>query len=154
MEKTLIIGLGNSLRYDDAVGIIAVRKLQERLNNSLFEIRELSETGLQLLSLMEDYNKVIIIDSFATAGYAPGYIHRYDFQQLMSMSQPYSSHQLSLPTMLRMAQLLQMNIPKTIVIYGLEIEKNDAFGEGLSLKVNQALPHFLTVIEQEVSGYA
>jgi hydrogenase maturation protease len=66
------------------------------------------------------------------------------------MSQPYSSHQLSLPALIRMAQLLQINIPKTIVIYGLEIEKNDDFGEGLSPIVTLALPHFLAVIEKEL----
>lgn len=151
-NRTLLLGLGNTIRYDDAVGVLAVRELKKRCGQGAFDIMELSETGLHLLSLMEEYPRVIIIDSFTTAHYPPGHIHRYDLERLCSFSPPYSSHQLSLPTVLRLAKSLHINVPQTIVVYGLEIEKNDSFGEGLSPLIARKLPQLITAVEKELYG--
>lgn len=150
MERTLVLGLGNTIRFDDAAGIITVRKLKERVNNGFYDFVELAETGFHLLGLMEEYSRVIIVDTFATKDAKPGYIHRYDLEQLERMTPPYSSHQLSLPTLIYFAKVFQITFPRAVVVYGLEVEKNDAFGEGLSPDVERALPQFIATIENEL----
>jgi hydrogenase maturation protease len=59
--KTVILGLGNPILTDDAVGIKIAQKLQEE--NPKLEVIETSEAGIALLDLITGYDKLIIIDS-------------------------------------------------------------------------------------------
>jgi hydrogenase maturation protease len=59
--KTVILGLGNPILTDNAVGIKIAQKLKEE--SSKLEVIETSEAGIALLDLIMGYDKLIIIDS-------------------------------------------------------------------------------------------
>ena len=63
--STGIIGLGNPLLTDDAVGIIVARQLQELLPEDMF-IVEASAGGMELVELMLDHERIILIDAIMT----------------------------------------------------------------------------------------
>ena len=61
--KSLILGIGNSIRGDDAAGIEVVKRLRQNGLLSEIDIKETSEAGFNILFLMLDYDRVIIVDS-------------------------------------------------------------------------------------------
>ena len=71
-----IIGLGNELRGDDAVGLLAARRLRQAVGNRA-EVIEAEMAGVDLIELMEGARVVILIDA-ARSGKNPGMIHRLD----------------------------------------------------------------------------
>lgn len=77
MGKTLILGIGNTIRGDDAAGIMAARALGARIGPDDITVEETQESGVRLLSIIAGYERVVIIDSISTCDGVPGDIYRF-----------------------------------------------------------------------------
>jgi len=63
MKPLLVLGLGNEMLKDDAVGIRVAERLQGALPENV-EVRSTSSFGLSLLDELIDREKVLVIDSY------------------------------------------------------------------------------------------
>lgn len=135
--KTLILGLGNELLSDDAVGIWAARVLKERLKDQA-DVVESSMSGMALLELFIGYERAIIIDAIKTGRQAPGTISELSPSDLSSVIAP-SPHYAGLPELLALAKRLNLDFPKEIKIFALEVEDPYIIGSALSEPVRNAL---------------
>ena len=73
--KTLVLGLGNPIVTDDAVGLRVAQALKPLLTHCPdIDISEDHWGGLRLMERMVGYNRAIIIDAICT-GSLPGTIH-------------------------------------------------------------------------------
>lgn len=135
--KTLILGLGNELLGDDAVGVVAARMLKERLKDRA-DVVESSLSGMALLDLFIGYERAIIIDAVKTGRNPPGTISEMSPADLRAAIAP-SPHYAGLPELLTTAHQLQLNFPKEIKIFALEVEDPYTIGAELSKPVRQAL---------------
>lgn len=61
--KTLILGIGNLLLGDEGVGIHVVKKLEKKDMPENIDVLDGGTGGFQLLSEIEQYPKVILIDA-------------------------------------------------------------------------------------------
>ncbi|MCL1926715.1 MAG: hydrogenase maturation protease, partial [Syntrophorhabdaceae bacterium] len=77
--KTLLAGMGNPILSDDAVGVRLARDIGGRLSDApgLFIMEECSVGGLNIIEVLEGYDRAIILDSIRTAGSIPGDWHRF-----------------------------------------------------------------------------
>jgi len=64
--KTLILGMGNPILSDDGIGIWVARALEGELSGGEVTVMETSMAGLNLLELMADYDRAILIDAIKT----------------------------------------------------------------------------------------
>lgn len=142
-----VIGLGNESRGDDAVGLLAARRLRERLGNRA-EVIEAEMVGVEILDLMEGGRVVILIDA-ARSGQAPGTIHRLDASAVPIAPQifPRSSHAIGAVAALELARALGA-LPSTVIVYGIEAGPTEA-GQPLSPPVAQALDEVVARIVEE-----
>ena len=62
-KQILILGIGNTIRGDDGVGIYLARKLRGILPRR-FEIRESAAGGFDLLEAIYGYDKVTVASDF------------------------------------------------------------------------------------------
>lgn len=76
MGKTLVLGMGNTIRGDDGVGIKIIEALKGQLDSSAVEIKQTHESGINLLDKIAGYEKVIIIDSIKSESGMIGDIYR------------------------------------------------------------------------------
>ncbi len=135
--KILVLGLGNELLSDDAIGILAARALRERLKDQA-DVVESSLSGIALLELFIGYERAIIIDAVKTGCRAPGTISELSPSDLSSVVAP-SPHYAGLPELLALAERLHLDFPKEIKIFAIEVEDPYTIGRALREPVQNAL---------------
>jgi hydrogenase maturation protease len=134
---TLIIGIGNEYRGDDAVGLIVVRRLKERLADSAIVIEQ-SGDGAALMEAWRGVETVISIDA-VMSGAEPGTIHRLDAktQPLPKDAFRCSTHAFGVAEAIELSRAMG-ELPRSLIVYGIE-GKNFAAGVRLSPEVEGAV---------------
>jgi hydrogenase maturation protease len=129
MAAIRIVGIGNQFRGDDAVGLLAARRLRERVDSSV-EVLEAEGDGLALLDLMEGADLVILIDAVKSGGH-PGATIRLDLSKESRWGSlaPCSTHAVGIAEAIDLARTLG-RLPKQVILYGIEI---DSFEPGAPL---------------------
>jgi hydrogenase maturation protease len=147
-----IIGIGQSLRGDDAAGFAAVRLWQEKFQvnidrpNLIVELVELP--GVGLLGLLEGSNTVILVDAVHSNAKA-GTIHFFSDDQLEAFTDGAgSAHGWGVAETLSLGRaLMPSGMPEELILIG--IEAGDlTLGGSLSPEVESALPDAANLIEQ------
>ena len=143
-----VIGVGNVWRGDDAVGLLAARRLRDRLGSSV-EIAEAEGDGLALLDLMEGIDHVILIDAMKGEG-RPGTTVRLDLSNESHWGTvvPCSTHAMGVADAIDLARAMGW-LPKQVVLYGIEIESVES-GASLSEAVREGLNIVVEQVNQEV----
>ena len=155
MMKVAVIGIGQSLRGDDAAGLEAIRQWREKYPETASrpEVQvEASELpGLALLDMIEDVDAAILIDAVRSFA-KPGTIHRLSEEELLSFtSDAKSAHGWGVAETLGMGRLLGMvNIP--IRLIGIEAEQM-TLGAGMSKVVRDSIPTVCKVIQEEIESF-
>ncbi len=150
MKPTLILGLGNLLQCDDGVGCRVAQELEQRTLPDDVEVLDAGTPGIGLLNLIQDRQRVIIIDA-AEMGLQPGEFKRFgaDQVQLTGSAQRISLHRTGIVDTLALAQELKIELPQ-IVFFGVQPTQID-WQDGLSPLVQAAIPNIVGAILKEVS---
>jgi hydrogenase maturation protease len=118
----LVLGLGNVLMNDDAVGIRAVEELQKRyIFPDSVRLLDGGTLGLDLLPRLEGVEKLLIIDALQM-GAAPGEVFRLEDEEVpRAFANKLSVHQMGLQDLLAVAEL-QGHLPPQLVVCGVQSE--------------------------------
>jgi hydrogenase maturation protease len=149
-SRTLIIGVGNNYRNDDAVGLIVARRLRAQLPNDV-EISEQSGEGTILIETWKNAALVILIDA-VYSGAAAGTVFRFAAHQQSIPTKffYYSTHAFSVAEAVELARALNQ-LPETLIVYGIE-GKNFAAGAELSPEVDKVTPEVVGRIISEIQS--
>jgi hydrogenase maturation protease len=164
MEPTkpyLVLGIGNLLLKDEGVGVHVIRAIEARVAAGDLALPEGVEVcdggtlGMDLLDLIEDRRKVIVVDA-VEADAAPATVWRFTAEDLARLRQgeaplrrgearreaaDLSLHQLGLFEMLAMARRLGRT-PDVVVIFGI-VPKDMSPGLELSAEVAAVVPEVI-----------
>jgi hydrogenase maturation protease len=149
-----IIGIGQSLRGDDAAGLKAVNlwheNYQAKLNRPSVKVVQANIPGLGLLGLLESSRAAILVDA-VHSGAEPGTIHQVIEAQLSSFGGGSgTAHGWGVAETLALGRQLKLSaMPARLILIGIEVGQLD-LGESLSPEVESALPEAARVIEQAV----
>jgi hydrogenase maturation protease len=149
--RILVLGLGNDILGDDAVGLLAARRLRAVLPVSI-DVLEAAGGGIGLLDVLEGYDRALLLDSIATGTHPPGSILEFtsdDFRKLVAPS----PHYTGVPELLQLAEQLDIPFPKTIRILALEIADPYQIREGLSQSATDALEDLVTRARQILESW-
>lgn len=141
VRPCLVLGLGNDILGDDAVGVLAARELGAGLPAAI-EIVETAEAGIALMERMEGRERVLILDSIMTRRCEPGTVLELGPEDFGKVAAP-SPHYAGLPEVLDLADRLGIPFPSEIQILAMEVEDPFEIREGLTPKVAAALPTFV-----------
>jgi hydrogenase maturation protease len=143
-----IIGLGNEWRGDDAAGLVAARRLRDRIGEGA-QIIEAQQAGTDLLDLMDGARGVLLIDA-VSSGKTPGTIHRLD-----ASTSPIawnlacrSTHGVGVAETIELGRTLG-RLPDRVIIYGIEVAET-GWGPSLSQQVEEAVDQVVERVTQEV----
>jgi hydrogenase maturation protease len=137
--KTLVLGMGIPILSDDGVGLSVASELQKTLNNPEVTVKQTELGGINLLELLTGYDRAIIVDAIRTGFARPGEIHRLTPESLWRSRHLDSTHSISLPQVLQLGKKLGMALPQEIIIFAIEAENVETFGETFSPRVQKAV---------------
>ncbi len=151
-RTSLVIGLGNDDRGDDAAGLEVVRALGGR-TLEFARVVEGPREATGLLDLWRGAERVIVVDA-VRSGRPPGSVVRVEVgpHGIPSSVRPSSTHGLSLAEAVGLGIALGA-MPRSLVVYG--VEAGDlAAGRGLSGSVARAVVETARRVADEVAGTA
>jgi len=145
--KTLVLGLGNPVLTDDAVGLHVARALRERLTDRPgVDVDEDYHGGLRLMERLIGYDRGIVIDAIRSGG-APGTLRRLT-DGSMPTRHSASSHDTTLPTALALGRMAGAPLPEEEDVLFLAIEAADVttFGDRCTPEVEAAVPRAVEAV--------
>jgi hydrogenase maturation protease len=134
---TLVIGIGNLDRGDDAVGVAVARRIREAVSRRDVTVAELIGDQLALLDAWDGAIDVYVIDAVCSGG-VPGTVYSFDARQpLDARFRHRGTHTFSLADVIELARALG-RLPARLIGYGIE---GAAFelGAGLSPEAEAAV---------------
>jgi hydrogenase maturation protease len=140
LTEVLILGLGNDILTDDAVGLHVVRELRRRLGDEgEIAVEETCEMGLALLDFFVGHRAVIIVDSIRTGRVPPGTVHEVDATELKQLTGR-TPHFLGVGETLALGRHLGLAMPEHVKVFAIEVEDPFTLGTEMTAAIAQAIP--------------
>jgi len=154
--KTLLLGMGNRILSDDAVGVRLAADLARQIGEmpELDVVAECSVGGLNLLDVLRGYDRAIVLDSIRTTAGVPGSWYRFDATVLQDTLHLTNIHDVNLATALELGRRLGVPLPaaREIHIFAVEIQDDVTFSECMTPALEQAYPKFAAQIIDAVGS--
>ena len=148
-EKTLILGLGNILLQDEGIGVHTLKELEKLDWPKHVDLLDGGTGGFVLLSLFQDYKKMVIID--ATLSKEPeGTIKVIKPKFAKDFPKSLSTHELGLKDMIESAILLG-KIPDIYLIV-ISIHPEQIMSVTLTSGIRECIPDIIKTVENVISG--
>ena len=140
-ERTLILGLGNPILSDDAVGLRVAEALEPFVGREPRVVLERDYWGgLRLMEHMIDFDRAVIIDAICSDSPA-GTIHLLHPDGIRTQRSA-SAHDVNLKTALELGRAAGAYLPPDdrILLVAIEAEDVQTFSETLTPQVEAAVP--------------
>lgn len=143
--SAMLIGLGNLIMGDEGVGVHVMRRLEgEYAFEPRVELVDGGTSGLDLLPLLKDQRRLLLIDALA-ADAPPGSIRIIRDQAIKSaLTEKVSLHHLGIADLLALAELLDY-APPEIVLIGIVPERLE-MELGLSQRLRARMPEVTATV--------
>jgi len=147
--RIAVLGLGNLMRTDDAVGMLALQRLpaDPRFPQSVALI-EGGTLGLDLIYPLEGVTHLLALDAI-DAGAEPGTLLRYVGEEISDLPISKSVHLLGFSDLMGALRLIESE-SREIVVLGVQPE-TIGWGTELTAKINAAL---VTLVECAIGQVA
>ncbi len=147
-----VFGIGNILLSDDGVGVHVLNRLKEEYDlPGYVELIDGGTKGLDLLPLLEDRDKVLIIDA-ANFKKEPGTIDAVEGDKIPAfLSTKLSVHQIGLPDLLFAAKLMGV-LPSEMCLIGIQPESM-ATSEEMSNVVSKGMEPLLEKVLDKLKSW-
>ena len=144
--STLVVGVGNAMRGDDAVGLEVARLLEGTLSPTV-SLRLCEGEPVALLDMWTGCERVVLVDAMVS-GAEPGTVRTFDAvaSPLPPELSGTSTHLLGVGEAIELARTLD-RLPRRIDVFAIEAARLDA-GEPLSAPVAAAAMVVATSIRE------
>ncbi len=147
----LVLGLGNDVLGDDAIGLILARMLHDHPALPVgVEVRENDGGSLSLLDDLSGFEQAILVDAVVTGTRPPGTLQGVEVHELPRLPGTLP-HGLGLRQCIELGEALGLPMPRHITILTVEIEDPYSIREGLTSSLLAALPNLVHLLLARVS---
>jgi len=154
MEKNLVVlGMGNTLLGDDGIGIYVARELEKRIapqKGIFFEY--VPWGGFRIIDVLRDFKHAIVIDAINTNEKPEGYIHVLNHNELLHSTRMVSFHDINFATAVEFASMLNITMPGSIYVYGIEVRDIETFKEGLTPAAKKAADRCIEMVMKRIGN--
>jgi len=149
--KTLVLGIGNDILGDDGVGVHVARAVARKISAKEARVEETGAAGLSLLELVKGHERLIIADAILTDNTEVGKIHRLTLKDLAKTNNSITPHDAALVTTLEIGNsLFPGEMPREVVVYGVQTSNVEQFSGKMSPAVKAAVPEVVRLILAEI----
>ena len=149
--KTLVLGIGNNIKKDDAVGLeildlISSQKIDKEYN---IDFKTSISGRIFLINEIEGYDNVYLIDSIKTDQGNIGDWYSLDPEDVEEESGFFASHNINLGMMKDIGESMGHNMPE-IKIIAIEVKNPFEFGEELTEEVQEVIKPLSNEIKEYI----
>jgi len=149
--KPLVLCLGNEIISDDGFGyVVAIQLHADKELMTIADVIFAAVAGFNLLDLLLDRPRVLILDTIQTKDGIPGTLHQFSSDLLVPGRHLTTSHQISLPTAIELGKRLGANMPARIDVLAVEAEDLVTLSESLTPCVEAAIPEAIRLVREWV----
>ncbi len=157
MEKTTIMGFGNPIRQDDAVGIYVIQRLKEQLQESEYlQILDMGTSAFEVIFKLKGQDRIILVDAVVNTGEEVGTLYKVPAEELESNIEEDPMlflHHLKWDQALSYAKkILQDDYPNKIDVYLIAIN-NTKFNLGMSAEARAGAERLAEKLLRELYTY-
>ena len=139
-KRVLVLGLGNDILSDDAVGLNVAREIRQHLSDADgIEVQETSEMGLSLLDYIVGFDDLVLVDAVQTGQAPPGFLHEFDVSQLKVLP-VLSPHFLGVGEVVTLGRQLGLRVPRQVKIFAIEVKDPFTVGVCMTPPLRRVLP--------------
>ena len=150
--STLVLGLGNPLLGDDGVGLVVAAGVKARLRAEAdVEVDVESCGGLRLMERIAGYRHLVLVDALCSAEAVPGSVWLLGPNDVPTWNAG-SSHDITLPTALRLGQELGLAMPEDVGIVAVAAQDVFDFRESLCPAVAASVPLAVELVLRELAA--
>lgn len=151
--RTLVLGLGNDLAGDDAVGIVVARAIRDELSDDpRVDVVESSASGMALLEHFDGYERAVVVDAILTGRRPPGAIVEMGMEETGRVVAP-SAHQAGLPELAAVASRLGLGFPSRTRVLAVEVADPYTLGAPMGEAVAAAVPELVGRVRELVLAW-
>jgi len=144
-DNILILGLGNILMGDEGVGVKVVEYLQGKALPEYVTILDGGTGGFHLLSIIQTYKRVIIIDA-SIGGKIQEEVKVLKPRFASDFPKTLSSHEIGLKDLIESAELLG-ELPE-ISLITINIRECNSVGIGISPELEKKFPEIYKTVQR------
>lgn len=150
----LVLGIGNPILTDDAVGILVVREL----GDIDADVEEAAIGGLSLLDVILGYDAVVIVDAVKRGEHQPeqekrkpgtvSVLKEHEIKRALHAS---STHDVSFSEAIELGRaLFSEEMPSKIIVVGVEVQDTETVSETPTEPVQEAIPEAAAFVRKLV----
>jgi hydrogenase maturation protease len=143
LSTTVLVGLGNPVRGNDAVGLrvaAAVERLLAARPVAGVRVATSTRGGFELIDLLSGADRAIVVDCLEAPDARPGRVRVLSLDGLAGCARLVGSHDIGLAAAVELGRLLGVAMPQQVHVIGIEAELDDRIDEGLSPEVAAVVP--------------
>lgn len=122
-KRIAVLGLGNPVLCDDAVGLRVVERLRHLLEEDpVRDVDVLASTraGFELIDILQGYDHAMIVDCLDLPEPTPGRVRSLDLTHFQGSARLNAPHEINIHTAFAFAERLGIPMPATVEIYAVE----------------------------------
>ena len=147
MAKLGVIGIGNTLKGDDGIGVVLVNRLKEEGFDDEVEFHEVGTSGLNIIHHLKDLDRALIVDALRSEG-EPGSSTFFRPEEVDNSIKVRSTHDANLLEAIELSETLGER-PEDILIMGI-IPKDMSLRDGLSPFMEEKLPELEDKLKERI----
>ncbi|HEY1439888.1 MAG TPA: hydrogenase maturation protease [Mycobacterium sp.] len=144
----VVVGLGNSYRRDDAVGVVAAVALDELALPGVRVVTDIVEP-VSLLEAWSGAGLAVVIDAAVMTPSTPGRVRRCVLSDVVAGPEGLSSHGVDITRTHALGQALGRG-PDALVVFTIEVA-DTGHGIGLTAQVAGAVPEVVCMAVDEIN---
>jgi len=152
---TIVLGLGNPVRYDDAVGLRVAEAVERLLEDEPVPgvtVMTSTRAGFELIDLLAGASRAIIVDCLVVSDPVPGRIRRLTLDDVAGAARLVGAHDIPLAGAFDLARTLGVSMPQRVEICAVEAADTDRLEEAMSPGVAAAVPLLAREIHNRLAG--
>jgi hydrogenase maturation protease len=154
-KRTAIMGFGNPVRSDDAIGIYVIEKLRKEIEDqSHVSLLDMGTSAFEVLFKLKGHERIILVDAVVNTGEAVGTLYKVPAEEIRRapVDDPMVFlHSIKWDQALSYAKkILQHEYPEDIMVYLIAVDNTQLEIE-LSEAAQQAGDKVVTLIKEELA---
>ncbi len=154
MKRTAILGFGNPVRSDDAIGIYVIDQLRDSFQSlAHIQIFDMGTSAFEVLFQLRGFDRFIIIDSVINSEEAVGTLFKVPAEEILRTPEDdplVFLHALKWDQALSYAKkILKDQYPEDIMVYLIAIE-NIRLDQMMTKEVQQSGDQLVGILKQEL----